>query len=79
VGEVITMTASPERRDEWTANALALAIEVLIRLCPEGDLEDDALVLKELLDERDLGPETLAQLQWTMRDAVDLLCGKEEA
>ena len=47
------MTASPKRRNELTVNALALAIEVLIQLCPEGDLEDDALELKELLDERD--------------------------
>jgi hypothetical protein len=69
---------SAKRRDEWTVYALALAIEVLTRLCPEGDLEDDALVLKEMLDERGLEPEALAQLQWTMRDAIDLLCGKEE-
>jgi hypothetical protein len=72
------MTASAKRRDEWTVNALALAIEVLTRLCPEGDLEDDASVLKEMLDERDLDPETLAGLQWMARDAIDLVCGKEE-
>ena len=73
---VIIMAASAKRRDELTVNAIALAIEVLTRLCPEGDLEDDALILK--VDERDLDPETLAKLQWTMRDALDLLCGKEE-
>jgi hypothetical protein len=69
---------SAKRRDELVVNALALAIEVLTRLAPEGDLEDDTSVLKEMLDERDLDPETLAKLQWTMRDALDLLCGKEE-
>jgi hypothetical protein len=72
-----TMNAALERRDELLVNALAIAIEVLIRLCPEGDLEDDALVLKELLDERDLDPGTLANLQWMARDAIDLLCGAE--
>jgi hypothetical protein len=77
MGAVIIMTASAERRDEWTVTALALAIEVLARLCPQGDLESDALVLKELLDERGLEPEALARLQWVARDAIDLLCGAE--
>jgi hypothetical protein len=72
------MVSVAKRRDELVVNALVLAIEVFNRLCPEGDLEDDALVLKELLDERDLDPETIAGLQWAMRDAIDLLCGKEE-
>jgi hypothetical protein len=72
------MTVSTKRRDELVVNALVLAIEVLNRLCPEGDLEDDALVLKQILDERDLDPQTLAGLQWAMRDALDLPCGKEE-
>jgi hypothetical protein len=73
-----TMTASAERRDEWTANALALAVEVLIRLCPQGDLEENAAILKGLLDERVPDPKTLANLQWMARDAIDLVCGKEE-
>jgi hypothetical protein len=72
------MVSAAQRRDELLVQALAIAIEVFTRLCPEGDLEDDTSVLKELLDERDLDPKTLAQLQWTARDALDfLLCGEE--
>jgi hypothetical protein len=67
------------RRNELLEKALVLTIEVLTRLCPEGDLEDDTAVLKEMLDERNLDPKTLANLQWTARDVIDLLCGKDSS
>jgi hypothetical protein len=75
-------TVPKSRRDELIEHALVLAIEVLNRLsplCSEGDLDDDISALKELLEEHDLEPETIARLQWGMRDVLDLIGGKDPA